>query len=272
MKPILHPCVVASLVLAPLLLTCSAVGQNTSPANPQGTTVNRPAQTSATTPDQAVAASGEARTRRVFDIDIAGGQLSMAWLRTNANPEAIWSRAATVDATVGNLAKYICAGNPELNIVVTPGAADLRIPDMKLRSVDLSALSVALAHATEGVVRGTMFGGSNNWTFATQSRPSNRVVEVFNLSGHVGTLEKEAVRERLEEIKSLIFHTLEFVKRSDLSSEDLPDFTYHEGTSLLIVIGNPSAIEVSRKVVNALPGQQNSGSAVLDARPTRDQN
>ena len=80
----------------------------------------------------------------------------------------------------------------------------------------------------------------------------------------------DVVHQNLDELQLLIKNTLLQLD----GSSDQPDFKYHPGTKLLIVIGNPEAIEVTRKIVNALSGQQKNGKEDLrlDIPPPSDQN
>jgi len=95
-----------------------------------------------------------------------------------------------------------------------------------------------------------------------------RSVEVFNLSGYLQQLPKQdekAVSENVNMLEVVINQTLEQLKPEGFSDEDgpYPDFQFHRGANLFIVIGPPIAIEVARKVVNALPGQQSGGDRII---------
>jgi hypothetical protein len=98
---------------------------------------------------------------------------------------------------------------------------------------------------------------------------------VFNLSGYIQTLGKvddTIVRQKIDDLMKLTKSTL--VDDMNMSPDDQPNFRYHPGTKLLIVVGKPEALDLARKIISALPGQQKSGAVdlPLDTRPSSDQN
>ena len=83
------------------------------------------------------------------------------------------------------------------------------------------------------------------------------MVEVFNLSGYLeqlGKRDEKDIAASLEKIKMIVSDTLNQVMQGNVQAEDQPSFQFHPGANLFIVIGPPQAIEVTTKVVNALPG------------------
>jgi len=100
---------------------------------------------------------------------------------------------------------------------------------------------------------------------------TTRTVEAFNIDPYLRWLRekqdpKEAqdrreqeVEKRLEELMKIVAETLQSLKQG--SSVEYPKFQFHRGANLLIVTGTRDAVEVARKVVNALPGQTDFGSS-----------
>jgi len=218
-----------------------------------------------------------------YDIQIENGELLVAPLQGRVDIKAIWGQGDlhSVPATIENLAKYLRAANPDLNIVLSPGAPEVKINDLKLRSSDMRALTEAVGIATDGTVRGSPLSGKDNWTFMVQRRPNQeQTVEVFNLSGYIQTLntsDDKIIRDKLDELNGLIHQTLvELTVRQKGQykySED-PGFKFHAGSNLFIVMCSPDAIDVARKIVNALPGQPRPGvreDLPLDNRLPRNQ-
>ena len=113
--------------------------------------------------------------------------------------------------------------------------------------------------------------GDRSLTFiANRPRESKPSAEVFNLSGYIQTLGKvddDIIRQKIDDLLRLTRSTL--VDDMKMSPEDQPNFKYHPGTKLLIVIGKPEAIQLARKIINALPGQEKQSfremQDVLDA-------
>jgi hypothetical protein len=219
-----------------------------------------------------------------FDIQIANGQLSLAPLAPLANhPEVtnFWAPdAKTVPATMDNISLYLRATDPHLSVVLSPGTSGVTISNLKIKTSMLPQISDAISIASGNAVngnggfrpRGGFFGangrqqiGESTLTFTSRESESHPTVEVFNLSGYIQTLGKvddKVVSQKLDELQEMILSTLQDL-RIYKSSSDAPNFKYHPGTKLLIVIGKPEAIEVSRKIINALSGQPRNGQVDL---------
>jgi hypothetical protein len=211
-----------------------------------------------------------------YDIQIEKGDLLIEPQKNRVDVKAVWGavNSYSVPATVGNLAKYLQAADTNLNLVLSPGAKETKIGDFKFRSGDMGALMQVLYVATEGTVRGQTLPGKNNWSIveSSGSHASHRAVEVFNLSGYIRTLGNPGeglVREKLDDIEKLTRVTFYDLYKRDIEN---PNFRYHPGTSLLIVTGDSDYVEVARKIINALPGQQKfAREDLLDISPTPNQ-
>ena len=91
-----------------------------------------------------------------------------------------------------------------------------------------------------------------------------RLVEVFNLTDYfaspLGSGDEETnlkrVEASLEEIKRIVTSTLQV---TDEDHNSTVSFQFHSGANLLVVAGTPDAVEVARKVVNALAPQARPG-------------
>lgn len=204
-----------------------------------------------------------------FDIQIEHGELSLAAFKNIQGRNPWGTNTSSVDATVDNLSKYLRAIDPGLNIVLSPDVGNIVIPNLKLNTRLPRSISQAVSVASGGEISGPIGAGGGlgaqgdrSLTFiANRPRGSKSSVEVFNLSGYIqslGKVDAAVVRQKLDELQELIATTLKELPTTKESS-DLPDFKYHPGTKLFIVIGKPEAIEVTRKIVNALSGQQSHG-------------
>ncbi len=65
----------------------------------------------------------------------------------------------------------------------------------------------------------------------------------------------KAASEGPGQIKSIIADTIKSLKQGEFNAADEPGFQFHQGANLLVVVGTREAVEVARKVVDALPGQ-----------------
>jgi hypothetical protein len=211
-----------------------------------------------------------------FDLDIQDGVLLLAPLKKRVDVNALWGPGslAGVSATIDNLVKYLRAADPGLNIIVGPEAGEVRIKELKVRSAHIRHLLESVGHATGGVIQTAPFSGPGNWTIQSSktTRQIEPAVEVFNLGGYIRHLtektqkpqeQEQLVRKALEDIKQIIAQTLDRLQKGKVTPDETPEFQFHHGTSLLIVTGSSRAIEVSRKVVNALTGQPRPGTPEL---------
>jgi hypothetical protein len=195
-----------------------------------------------------------------YDIEIVNGHLLVAPLKGHADVKAIWGPGDLhgVSATINNLAEYLRAENPSLNIVVSPGAGEVVLSDFKLRSDDMKAVCDAVSIATESRVRGSTISGKDSWSFMTQPRPHPaRTVEVFNLSSYIqslGKIDDNTLNQKLSEMEEMINTTLNDLHPGE--EQEHPNYRYHAGAHLFIVTGSPEAIDVSRKIIEAASGQR----------------
>jgi hypothetical protein len=236
----------------------------------------------------------EAPVAPIFNIQIENGRLSLEplrgkptqnpWSATLAVADA--SAPGTIDtsvaATMDNLSKYLRVIDTNLNIVLSPGVSDIVISDLKLNTRNARAVHEAIVVASGGAILdngggggGGFFGGQNgmgnNLTFVNARSHDQSSIEVFNLSGYIQTLGKVdeiEVMRKIDLLQQLIRNTIQDLHHFK-SAAEIPDFKFHSGTKLLIVIGKPEALEVSRKIVNALSGQSKNGEVnqLLDSPP-----
>ena len=191
-------------------------------------------------------------------------------------------------ATLAKIADILRGLYPEANIALAPELGDVQVRDLKLRGTELPEALEALR-----VASGDAFSWQNGLPQNApppSSRPIDpstglpvppapprgqsslyiltrndsdlggnprRMVEVFNLSGYLeqlGKRDEKDIAASLEKIKMIVGETLNQVMQGNAQASDQPSFQFHPGANLFIVIGPPQAIEVTRKVVNALPG------------------
>src|SRR5207253_2133873 len=74
-------------------------------------------------------------------------------------------------------------------------------------------------------------------------------------SGHNKPTDPKETRaqESLAQIQHIIAETMSALHPGN---DEVPKFQFHPGASILVVIGSREAVDVARKVVNALPGQR----------------
>jgi len=229
---------------------------------------------------------GSAVETPIFNIQIENGQLNLDPLKGRETP---WTATheSSVPATIDNLSKYLRVIDTNLNIVLSPDVGNITIPNLKLNTRNVSALHQAIAIASGGAIFDNEGGGfgfvgtsenktAPNLTFVSARSKTRPSVEVFNLSGYIqslGKVDDQVITQKLDELKQIIAITTTELNNYNDSHIDSPELRFHPGTKLLIVIGKPEAIEVSRKIINALSGQQpnTKTNPTLDTPPASDQ-
>ncbi len=206
------------------------------------------------------------RSGQLWELDIAEGNL---WRHDGT----------TVPATLGRVVGYLRDKYPA-NVVLAPGVGELQVGDVKLASFKwetaLEALRVASGDAFVWTRQGA--GQAPSVVDPTTGLPvqsdedlfvltpnqegplsrSKRVVEVFNMSGYVRGQNPEKVDDNLGRIINAVRETLQDLHEGIPTASAGPRFKYHDGSSLLIVIGSPEEVEVARKIVLALPDTSTS--------------
>jgi hypothetical protein len=235
---------------------------------------------------QALAATTESKPAG-YDLKIEEGQLIRAGTK--------------VDATLANVVDALRDRYTEANIIFSPGLAKLKVGDLKLRAgwlgEELQAVRVASGEKFEVETPG---GPAPQQIDPTTSLPlaaarsinaglfvlrqsvppaqRHRVVEAFNIGPYLDWLRlqpKDGNSKGKEddygpqELKMIIMDTIGGFT-NDGDTADRPVFQYHPGASLLIVIGNTDAVEIARKIVNALPGMSSTGEAAKESAQDSD--
>ena len=191
-------------------------------------------------------------------------------------------------ATLARIVDVLLGVYPNETIVLAPGLGQVQVRDLKLRNTDLPETLDALRVASGDAFvwqNGRLQNAAPPWAIdpatglpgppAPSREPSSsslyiltrndasvagnprRMVEVFNLSGYLeqlGKRDEKDIAASLEKIKMIVSDTLNQVMQGNVQPEDQPSFQFHPGANLFIVIGPPQAIEVTQKVVTALPG------------------
>ena len=184
---------------------------------------------------------------------------------------------ASVPATLVNIIDVLRDLHAEANLAMAPELANVKIANLKLRATsldeELEGLRVASGERfvwtrpeamaavdpTTGLPTVPARGQSALYSLmpneSGRAAVTRRTVEVFNLGPYLQR--KGAARDSsINEIEQIILATLRQIKGDD-SADEAPSYQFHSGANLLIVIGQPEALEVARKVLNALEGEAN---------------
>jgi hypothetical protein len=191
------------------------------------------------------------------------------------------------DATLENLVNFLLKRYTNDNIVLEPGVGEIRIDNLKYRESDdpslgggaiqaggalqteLQALAVASGGKFKVRVQSYAVGGAMGMYFLenTHAKQNEKVVEVFNMASFIERRLNKIRAERPSltpqefqdasafdvarqqgEIEEICKSTAESL---GLEIQNL-SFKFYRDAQLLVVIGPPEAIDVARKVVDAL--------------------
>jgi len=192
-------------------------------------------------------------------------------------------------ATLGNVVSLLRQIYPDLNIVVEPGLDQVDIGDVVVREMepdlDLEAFSAASGnqfvcehHSSSMALPGSSSGLLIIKTNQPSLPPKPEIrIESFNLSGYIATKtqstneqdRRKVIDESLDKLQNII----ETILTKDLGETSAPKFHYYADADLLIVTGTERAVEVTRKVISSLPGEENlsdKGGGVLGALLSRE--
>jgi hypothetical protein len=213
-------------------------------------------------------------------------------------------------ATVANLVEYMQKKDPNVNFILRAGVGEVPLEDFKLHSVNIMTILSALPELTGQKVgvsrtignspgvgggglfggggRGGRFGGVGDLTgggvvvlepISQENRLSMgtmRQVQVFNVNGSLAALAQRGkggqkdIDEWLSQVKLIVLDTLQRLKMRPLSSQETPDFQFHPGTGLLILVGTPEALGVAGQVINELPTQSSGASNLQGPELSKD--
>jgi hypothetical protein len=161
--------------------------------------------------------------------------------------------------------------NLDVSFVLEPGLGRLTISELKIHSLNVEQTLQAIQVASGGKFtwrNNTSPAGAVYFLTSIQPTKSNVQVEAFNLSGYFTfatsgstNLEKRVAQE-IDQIIVLIESTLkQFISYREeqtgaAPSVKTPSLRFHRGANLLVVMGEPEAVAVVAKVIQALPGVQ----------------
>jgi hypothetical protein len=199
-----------------------------------------------------------------YDLVIENGSVRMPRLN-DPNAEA--------PATLENIVSLLLEKHPEANIAIAPEIRQEVIPDLKMRAANLPEEFefLRVASGDEFVCRRAFDDIANPLLFTLEpsekflqevAKSDSRQVEVFNFSSYfdrrlqdpqpTGDPNKSsALKESLVQItKQIVTRTVNSVCGS--SGGESLQFQFHPGANLLVVTGQTDALNIAKKVINAM--------------------
>jgi hypothetical protein len=191
------------------------------------------------------------------------------------------------EATLGNAVAVLRRAYPSANIVLEPGLEKILIGDVVVHGsepdLDLEAFSVASgrqffveSHSSPYSSPGNVptpympmppavgGGGKHEVLLVvkkSQPPPAPKPeikVEAFNLSSFIANKTSSMKEEERQKIIDLQLDRLESTIARILhgiGETSLPEFYFYREADLLVVTGSDKAVEVARKIISSLPGQ-----------------
>lgn len=240
-----------------------------------------------------LASSAQAGEKAKAAVDTSGYDLVIAEGQLVNGPKG------TVEATLANVADALREIHPGANLVLSPGLSKVRLADLKLRGSklpdELEALRIASGEKFDWVGPGSpgpnmaspsaidpatglpQAGADPNVGLFILREPmptpqTHRMVEAFNLDPYLEWLRSkqdpkgpaqsgrdDQIQKSLEDIQTIVIETIDKLRQDRASSGDMPNFQFHRGANLLIVIGTTEAVDVARRIVMALPRAPSPG-------------
>jgi hypothetical protein len=137
------------------------------------------------------------------------------------------------------------------NVILSPEIEGIPIAELKLKNAGVNLVAEAITIATGGSVRATV--RQEDTLFLVGGKKSGRQLEAFNMSGYLAQIPPEKQEQALNTLENIVLNSLLTLQEGQLAQQ--PGFRFYSDAKILVVIGTPEALEVTRKIVQALPGQ-----------------
>jgi hypothetical protein len=214
--------------------------------------------------------SGQAK----YELEIEGGVL----LDANFPANDVHN-----ESCLRNIIKLLREKHPDANIALSPVLADnVTVRDLKLVATDLGDELEALRVASGDIfIWQNKSAGHTPMLFTLEPSPefldeqnhsssTQPQVEVFNFSSYFAQhLDSHPVNDddlikfkqnRIEMTKSIVLQTVNKLPFASKFATPILNFEFHQGANLLVVIGPEDAINIARKVINAMMEQPSGNS------------
>ena len=152
----------------------------------------------------------------------------------------------------------------EYNFIVSEEIAEIPV-NLQLRRVSFEQLTKAVEIATGGnVVIEAVAGGGNLYHVrpGPERKPhAEPILRVFNLSKFLTQKSEEEAQKALEDVHQTVEIAFEMLANAQRAagkrqrSRNKVDTKFHPGTKLMIVIGDPTDVDVFHEVISQLTGE-----------------
>jgi hypothetical protein len=143
-----------------------------------------------------------------------------------------------------------------LNVIVPPSVADLQIGPLQLRQITIENLCLVIPAATDGIVEAT-FDRDTFLTFrpTVAIERTQPICRIMSLTPYLAGKPEKDAEKAIVELQDAVVQACRLLAKARRSGRlEQPEFSVHQSTKLLIVVGSPESVNIVEEVVNALSG------------------
>jgi hypothetical protein len=160
------------------------------------------------------------------------------------------------DLTIAEAAEVFREQWDGLNVIVPPSVADLQIGPLQLRQITVENLCLIIPAATDGIVEAT-FDRDAFLTFrpTVAIERTQPICRIMSLTPYLAGKPEKEVEKAIVELQDAVVQACRLLAKARRSGKlEQPEFSVHQSTRLLIVVGSPESVNIVEEVVNALSG------------------
>jgi hypothetical protein len=168
------------------------------------------------------------------------------------------------DLTIAEAAEAFRQQWDGLNVIVPPSVADLQIGPLQLRQITVENLCLIIPAATDGIVEAT-FDRDAFLTFrpTVAIERTQPICKIMSLTPYLAGKPEKDVEKAIVELQDAVVQACRLLAKARRSGRsEQPDFSVHQSTKLLIVVGSPESVNIVEEVVNALSGGPVPGTSI----------
>jgi hypothetical protein len=168
------------------------------------------------------------------------------------------------NSTIAEAAEEFRQSWDGLNVIVPPSVADLPIGPLQLRQITIENLCLIIPAATDRIVEAT-FDRDAFLTFrpTVAIERTQPICRIMSLTPYLAGKPEKDAEKAIVELQDAVVQACSLLAKARRSGKlDQPDFSVHQPTKLLIVVGSPESVNIVEGVVNALSGGPAPGTSV----------
>jgi len=160
------------------------------------------------------------------------------------------------DLTIAEAAEVFRQQWDGLNIIVPPSVADLQIGPLQLRQITVENLCQVIPAATDGIVA-VKYDGAAFLTFqpTVEIARTQPMCKIMSLAPYLAGKPEKDADQAIVDLQDAVLQACSLLAKARRSGKsEQPEFSVHQSTKLLIVVGSSESVSIVEGVVNALSG------------------